>query len=153
LSDAQLSEIVNWDLPPVTVSIASLFAAKNRSGSADLNGDGRNETVRTPPGTGLLKIIDGATGQVTRFFPFGRLFRGTLSVALGDFNLDGIADLFVAGFGKKKVRVFSGPDRSLLAAFTTGAGEDRRVAVGELTGDGKLDVVVSVTHPLGSTTV
>ena len=67
------------------------------------------------------------------------------SVAVGDFNGDGIQDLAVANFVSANVSVLLGNgDGSFQAARNFGAGSyPRSVAVGDFNGDGKPDLAVT----------
>ncbi len=71
---------------------------------------------------------------------------GPLSVAVGDFNGDGIQDLAVANSGfpyNVSVLVGNG-DGTFQAAMNFSAGrEPRSVAVGDFNGDGKQDLAVA----------
>lgn len=90
---------------------------------------------------------------------YGATYRGGVRVATGDINGDGIADIVTAP-GRNKapdLKIFSGVDGELLgtiaAAATYGANFKGGVyvAVGDVTGDGVADIVVS--QELGSPTV
>ena len=67
------------------------------------------------------------------------------SVAVGDFNGDGIADLAVANSGTNNVSVLLGNGNGTFqSAVNYGAGsEPNSVAVGDFNGDGKLDLAVA----------
>jgi hypothetical protein len=74
-------------------------------------------------------------------------FMGGVSVAMGDVNGDGVADI-VAGAGagapSGHVKVFDGRDGTLLRSFLAfpGFGGGIQVATGDVNGDGLADVVV-----------
>jgi hypothetical protein len=106
------------------------------------------------PGPGVspqVRLFDSVTGLQTRTFQaFDATFLGGVHVALSDVTGDGVPDL-VVGTGPEavvvvgpRVRVFDGVTglevRNFLAydpAFTGGV----RVAVGDVTGDGRADIV------------
>ena len=68
-----------------------------------------------------------------------------LSVAVGDFNGDGVEDLAVANHSSNNVSVLLGNgDGSFQAALDFGAGSSpRSVAVGDFNGDGRPDLAVA----------
>jgi uncharacterized repeat protein (TIGR01451 family) len=74
-------------------------------------------------------------------------FAGGITVAVGDVNGDGTPDwIFGEGAGLgPRVRIFSGKDEAVLAdffAFTPGFSGGVTVAVGDVNGDGKADIIV-----------
>ncbi len=96
--------------------------------AADIDNDGRAEII-TAPGTGnvaTVKVFDGQTGDVLRQFnAFETKFRGGVSIAAGDVDGDGQAEVILgAGTGgKSRVRVFDANFGILLKefqAYTTG---------------------------------
>ena len=137
----------------------------------DVNGDGRADLV-TGAGIGSaphVKMFNGTTlfptaggslnakaPAVKSYFAFETSFRGGISVAVGDVNGDGKGDIVV---GKKagempQVRAFSGANNSTLVdmyAFLPGYTGGVSVAVGDVTGDGRANIVASTAGPGGNT--
>ena len=85
--------------------------------------------------------LDG-TFQAPRSFRVGINPR---SVAVGDFNGDGVQDLAVANVGSQNVSVLLGNgDGSFQTARNFGVGNDPySVAVGDFNGDGRPDLAVA----------
>jgi hypothetical protein len=117
--------------------------------AGDINGDGRADIV-TGAGAGggpHVKAFDGTDLTVLHsFFAFDSTFLGGVSVSAADFDGDGRADIVTgAGAGDRPtVQVYGGKDgtliRSFLAfypVFTGGV----RVAVSDINGDGRPDIV------------
>jgi uncharacterized protein (TIGR03118 family) len=116
--------------------------------TGDVNGDGTPDIITGagPGGGPNVKVFNGKDGTLlTSFFAFDQAFTGGVTVASGDFNADGQADV-IAGAGPgggPEVAVFSGKDNSVLKAFfaydqafTGGV----FVAAGDFNGDGKPDI-------------
>ncbi len=124
----------------------------------DVNGDGKLDLI-VGSGAGTpaqVKVFSGSTQQpLVSFSPFGA-FRGGVSVAAGDVNGDGEADVIVgSGPGTApQVKVYSGATSAVLETFSPFAATATggiSVAAGDLNRDGKADVIVG-TGP-GTTTV
>jgi hypothetical protein len=122
-----------------------------RVASGDVNGDGVADTIAgTGPGrTAEVRVFDGATGaELFRTQPFAD-FAGGVFVAAGDIDGDGKAEVVVSPDqgGGPRVRVFRGDGFTPLADFFGIEDPDfrggARVAVGDVTGDGKAEVVVA----------
>ena len=132
------------------------FTGGVRVASADVNGDGTPDIIAaTGPGApGQVRVFDGISHQLTRrFYPFGRGYRGGLTVAAGFVDSDGDADIAV-GNASGAVRLFSGADGSLLASFQVRAAaasfrHGTGLSIADLDQDGRGDVVAST--PTGST--
>jgi len=116
----------------------------------DVTGDGHADII-TGAGAGggpNVKVFDGVTRQEVRsFFAFVPHFTGGARVAAGDVNGDKRADIAVAaGFGGGPVvAVFDGATGAPLATIVNGdpsSAVGATVAMGDLTGDGRADLVV-----------
>jgi hypothetical protein len=119
--------------------------------AADVNGDGKADIITgTEQGGGpRVTVFDGVTNERIRdFFAFDEQQRGGVRVAASDFNGDGKADIVAtAGRGNQtRVRVFDAITLTSLTDFTpydvkfTGG---VYIAAGDVTGDGKADIVTS----------
>ncbi|OWK40163.1 beta strand repeat-containing protein [Fimbriiglobus ruber] len=138
----------------------------------DITGDGVPDLVVTPDQTGgpVVAVYDGAKlvqglasgqpngqpAQIDRFFGIqDPNFRGGARAAVGDVNGDGVADIVVsagfgggpriAGFDGKSVASGSADPTKLFAdffAFDSSLTNGTYVAVGDVNGDGKADIVV-----------
>lgn len=122
-----------------------------RVASADLTGDGLPELLAASgPGlAGMVRIFDGATGEmIHEVMPFGN-FIGGVNISTGDMTGDGLADYVLSpdDGGGPRVRVFNGATHEQIADyfgiddvnFRGGA----RAAIGDLNNDGRGDLVVS----------
>jgi ELWxxDGT repeat protein len=122
-----------------------------RVASGDFNGDGVLDYVfgTGPGGPSQVKVFDGKT--MTMLFllnPFEASFTGGVNVAAGDVNGDGKAEIVVSPDegGGPRVRVFNGGDLTPIADFF-GIDDPNfrggaRVAIGDMNGDGKGDLLV-----------
>ncbi len=98
-------------------------------------------------GTAQVNVYDARTGAMLGIVnPFGRNYTGAVSVATGDVTGDGIADIVVgAGRGvRPTVKVFDGATLREVASFDAYSATFKgglTVAVGDVTGDGRADIV------------
>ena len=119
---------------------------------ADFTGDGVADTaVGTGPGAATqVRVFDGATGdELLSLAPFEAAFTGGLYLAAGDIDGDGKAELVITPDegGGPRVTVLHGGDFARIADFF-GIDDPNfrggaRAALGDITGDGRADLVVS----------
>jgi subtilisin-like proprotein convertase family protein len=116
---------------------------------ADVNGDGFADII-TAAGAGggpEVKVFSGKDGHIIwDFMAYSPFFNGGVSVAAGDVNGDGFADIVTgAGAGGgPHVEVFSGKNLTLLAsyyAFTPTFSGGVNVGVADVLGTGRPDIV------------
>ena len=128
------------------------FTGGVRTAAGDFNGDGVADlVVGTGPGRATQVIVlDGKTqAQLFSVDPFEASFTGGVYVAAGDLNGDGFADLAITPDegGGPRARVFSGKGFGQLADFfgieDTNFRGGARAAIGDITGDGKADLVIA----------
>jgi len=121
-----------------------------RVATGDVNGDGVDDIVTAPGGTGALaatvSLFDGATGALTRRFPaYDASSSGGTYVAVGDVNGDGYADIITGRDGAPpEIKVFDGRTNALLAdflAYPASSAGGVRVAVGDVDGDGVAEII------------
>ncbi|MBI4353080.1 MAG: VCBS repeat-containing protein, partial [Candidatus Omnitrophica bacterium] len=129
------------------------FSGGARVASADVNGDGKADIITGagPGGGPHVRVFDGVTGAqlggtIGNFFAYDPAFTGGIFVGAGDVNGDGKADVITGAStgGGPHVKVFNAVDGSEIfsffaydSAFTGGV----RVAGGDVTGDGRADII------------
>lgn len=116
--------------------------------AGDVDGDGRADII-TGAGAGgapHVKVFSAAdSSELASFFAFDSTFAGGVTVAAGDVNGDGTADIIVgAGAGSSaQVKVFDGTDFTAIdsfLAYPTSFTGGVFVAAGDVDGDGNSDI-------------
>ncbi|MEZ5290966.1 MAG: FG-GAP-like repeat-containing protein [Vicinamibacterales bacterium] len=117
--------------------------------AGDLTGDGTPDlVVGAATGSARVRIFNGRTGAlVADFVALSDAGVSGVQVAVGDVNADGLADLVVGAGpgGVPRVRVYSAATGAVLhdfLAFTSDFRGGVFVAAGDLTADGRTDLVV-----------
>ena len=119
-----------------------------KGGSVSINYAPALPTVAALGIGGLPKVqVITADGSIKIFQPFGSGYKGGITVAAGDVNGDGVADIIVgvASGAAPHIKVFSGttyqPIMSFFAFATSFTG-GVNVGAGDINGDGFSDVIV-----------
>jgi Big-like domain-containing protein/VCBS repeat protein len=124
----------------------------------DVTGDGIPDIVAATNGgvRAKVRVVDGSTHAVLSNNLLGNTqYTGKVSVAVGDVNGDGTADIAVGlNVGGPVARIYRGGDFTKLigvrAGPPTGFIGATSVGLGDMTGDGKADLVVSAVYDGGS---
>lgn len=118
---------------------------------ADINGDGRGDIITAPGGTGVaatVRVFSGLNyGLLFNKTVFNTGFKGGVSVAGGDVDGDGKADIICTPFsgGGPRVQVYSGATGALLRdqnLFATASTTGYSVAAEDLNRDGKAEIIL-----------
>lgn len=133
-------------------SYPAVYTGGVRVASGDVNGDGRADII-TGTGDGVagghVKVFDGLTGsEIRSFLAYPAAFTGGVSVATGDINGDGFADIITGtNTGSGHVKVFDGVSGSEIRsffAFDAGFQGGVNVGGGDYDGDGRDDIIVGM---------
>src|SRR5262249_8761826 len=125
------------------------FAGGVYVASGDVNGDGRADIITGagPGGGPHVKVFDGATGaELASLFAYAPSFAGGVTVAAGDVRGHGRADI-ITGAGPgcgPHVKVFDATTFAEVTSFFAYAPSFSGgvfVAAGDVTGDGRADVI------------
>ncbi|MEI6240487.1 MAG: FG-GAP-like repeat-containing protein, partial [Planctomycetia bacterium] len=112
------------------------------------------------PSAPLVRVLDPAAGLLlSQFVAYEPTFRGGVRVATGDLNGDGLDEIVTApgrgGPGEIRVWTQSGVELTAYKTFPFGSGYNGgvEVALGDVTGDGKLDIVAGMSNGTGAVSV
>lgn len=124
--------------------------------AADLNGDGIQDLVFSDLFSGLTALLGNGNGEFKpawqRFFATGPNNGFADSIAIGDFNRDGIPDFAAAISGDvSRIEIYLGiGDGTFQPPFVLSIGSSITygdLVVGDFNNDGKLDLVAAVGPP------
>lgn len=119
------------------------------TGSFSNNGIAYTVAAAGPGGGPAIAIVNTQTGEVTKsFFAYDPSFSGGVSIALADYNNDGVLDLVTgAGAGGgPQVNIFDGSNFSLIKSFFAFDSSFRggvNVGAGDINQDGEMDIVAA----------
>jgi hypothetical protein len=113
----------------------------------DLNGDGRNDIgVAQGQGGGVVRVFSGIDyAMLLDVAPFGAGYSGGVTVAMGDLNADGRADLVTGQLNGGLASVIDGATQATIVSGAPFGGHTGGlyVAAGDVNGDGRADVILA----------
>jgi len=130
--------------------------AGTRVAAADVNGDGKAELLAVPLGSGQVSIFAPGGGAPFRSLEtFGSDRIGPVSIAAGNLLGDSRAEVVAAaptaaGAQVKIIDVASGETRVSLRPYGGAIVSSLEVALGDVSGDGRLDLITSAVTPAGT---
>lgn len=152
-------QVTTWDSTGSRQASFMAYASTLRTGvkavMGDLDGDGQDEIVTLPAALAAphLRVFNSSGQAIANTFVYARTFRGTYSLALGDVDGDGNAEIIVTptSNGGPQVRVYkyANGNLSIFSSFfafatTLRAGVD--VYVGDVNGDGADEIITVPGH-------
>ena len=130
--------------------------SSTRVASADVNGDGKAEILASAIGSGRVNIFAPSGGSAIRSIDaFDSDRGGPASIAAGNVIGDARTELIVAaptyeGAEVKIIDVATGETRASFYPYGSFAASSVEVALGDVNGDGSLDIVLSAATPNGT---
>lgn len=110
---------------------------------ADVTNDGRAEILMTNPELGVVHLLDGTAPLDLAALTVVPTDGPAFAIAVADVDADDFADLVVAhADGRVEIRLADGSGAFVSGAMQTAAEELHNVEVGDLDGDGSIDVFV-----------
>jgi uncharacterized protein (TIGR03118 family) len=130
---------------------ASNFTGGVNVSAGDVNGDGFADIITSPSmgGKGVVNVFSGLDDSLIRSFTAGNAsFKGGVTVAAGDTNGDGVADI-ITGAGASMLKgpsviVYDGQTNAVIGNFMAYASNFHGgvfVAAGDINGDGVDEII------------
>jgi hypothetical protein len=127
-----------------------------RVAAADVNGDGKAEIIAEPIGTSRISIYAPSGGSAIRTIDaFGSDATGSTTFAAGDVAGDARAEIVAAAptYAGPQVKIFDPATGSVSASLFPYGSEyasSIEVALGDVDGNGRTDIITSATTPDGT---